>query len=142
MLMRPSWTIMFWLKSACTALDRQRQSGCWVVGDAGTYDFSRDMLGVFGGPDNGNQSYSVYEYFRLTRKGKFRRFSQGNTDLWEMFQDCYLIDQWMCTHVMMTSVMSSFRPFKGGKPLNISIVHNVAPVQVSVNDARSSAVQL
>ncbi|POS71795.1 hypothetical protein DHEL01_v209809 [Diaporthe helianthi] len=99
MLMRPSWTIAFWVKSACTALDRQRQSGCWLDGSGRTYDFPEDMIDVGKTPP----IYNNYDYFQWTRKSKVRRFLRDKPDQQAMFVDCYFIDHWTWSHVMNRS---------------------------------------
>lgn len=71
-----------------------------------------------------------------------RNFINEKPEQQKIFRDCNSIDQCMWTRVMMTSIMSYFRPIKGGKPFNISVIQDGLAAQVSEKEAISLATSL
>lgn len=141
-LMRSSWTVAYWARSACEALWRHEDLYRSAPDDGHQYSYPEDMINAGEQAHFEDTQYSSGESFRKAHENKPWDSILVCSVERELFDDCCSIDYWARTHAQMAETMSNFRSVTGGKPLHISVVQDEAAVQMSENDARSCAIQL
>lgn len=141
-LMRSSWTVAYWARSAREALWRHEDLYRSAPDDGQQYSYPEEMVDAGEQAHFADTQYSSGESSRKAHEDKpWDSILECSVER-ELFDDCCSIDYWARTHAQMANTMSNFRSVTGGKPPHISIVQDEAAVQMSENDARSCAIQL
>lgn len=142
MLMELPRTVALWVESACEALRRQESTHESAPDDGHRYDYPEDMIDADEQADFVNTQYSNGEYFQSAAMRDAWDFIRIQPTARDLFDDCYSIDYWGRTHVLMGNTIETFKSIKGGKPFHISVVQDEAAARVSESDARSCTIQL
>lgn len=143
LLLRKPWSVAYWVKSACIALDRQKLFIDDRAPDNGlTYDYPKDMIDADDQADPEDADFRNSEFFPQKSKHGVWEFFRAQPAQWELFSDCYSMDYWYRAHYAMRRKVQWYKSINGGKPLHISVIQDEAAVEVSENDARSCALQL
>ncbi|KAG6363056.1 hypothetical protein INS49_008151 [Diaporthe citri] len=115
-LMRSSWTVACWARSACDALQEHKCLHGSAPDDGHRYNYPADMIDAGEQAHFADTQYSNVESFRKLREDEVRVFFLDCPAGRELFDDCYSIDYWVRTHAQMAKTMSNFRSVNEERP--------------------------
>lgn len=141
-LMRSSWTVAFWARTAREALWRRGSLDQNAPDDGHRYNYPEDMIDASDQAHFADTQYRSGESSRKAHEDRLLDFILTASEDQELFDDCWSINHWARTHTQMAATINKFRSANGGKPVHISVVQDETAVQMSENDARSSAIQV